>query len=95
MNKIIMDKKLLSNKLLSIFNTLNLNKTQKTVLIYIIEQIMDAIITNTNEIDNINDSISNSNAEEIELLNEDDDITAVINKVNTIINNLNQKVINN
>ena len=32
MNKIIMDKKLLSNKLLSIFNTLNLNKTQKTVL---------------------------------------------------------------
>lgn len=90
-----MDKKLLSNKLLSIFNTLNLNKTQKTVLIYIIEQIMDAIINNTNEIDNINESISNGNTEEIELLNEDDDITAVINKVNTIINNLNQKVINN
>lgn len=78
-----MNKKSINARIQHLFNSISLNSAQKKVIIDVINEIIDSI-------EKDNNSKTNVQFDKIELLNQDDDITVVINKVNAIINNINK-----
>ncbi len=86
----------LKAKIQYIFNSISLDKEHKNTIIDIINDVINdvinAITDKTSNISKVN--IINTDIKTIEPLNEDDDISVVIDKVNSIIYTLN-KIIDN
>lgn len=82
----------LKAKIQYIFNSISLDKEHKNTIIDIINDVINAIIDKTSDTSKVN--IVNTDIKTIEPLNEDDDISVVIDKVNSIIYTLN-KIIDN
>ena len=82
-----MNKKSINARLQHLFNSISLNCNQKKIIIDVINEIVDSIEKNNNNKENIQ-------FDKIDLLNQDDDIIVVIDKINTIINNINKLSIN-
>lgn len=82
----------LKAKIQYIFNSISLDKEHKNTIIDIINDVINAITDKTSDISKMN--IVNTDIKTIEPLNEDDDISVVIDKVNSIIYTLN-KIIDN
>ncbi len=82
----------LKAKIQYIFNSISLDKEHKNTIIDIINDIVNVITDKTFDISKMN--IVNTDIKTIEPLNEDDDISVVIDKVNSIIYTLN-KIIDN
>ena len=82
-----MNKKSINARLQYLFNSISLDCNQKKIIIDVINEIVDSIEKNNNNKENIQ-------FDKIDLLNQDDDIIVVIDKINTIINNINKLFIN-
>lgn len=82
----------LKAKIQYIFNSISLDKEHKNTIIDIINDVINAITDKTYDTSKVN--IVNTDIKTIEPLNEDDDISVVIDKVNSIIYTLN-KIIDN
>ena len=82
----------LKAKIQYIFNSISLDKEHKNTIIDIINDVINTITDKTSYTSKMN--IVNTDIKTIESLNEDDDISVVINKVNSIIYTLN-KIIDN
>lgn len=82
----------LKAKIQYIFNSISLDKEHKNTIIDIINDVINAITDKASDSSKVN--IVNTDIKTIEPLNEDDDISVVIDKVNSIIYTLN-KIINN
>lgn len=82
----------LKAKIQYIFNSISLDKEHKNTIIDIINDVINAITDKTFDTSKMN--IVNTDIKTIEPLNEDDDISVVIDKVNSIIYTLN-KIIDN
>lgn len=82
----------LKAKIQYIFNSISLDKEHKNTIIDIINDVINTITDKTSDTSKMN--IVNTDIKTIEPLNEDDDISVVIDKVNSIIYTLN-KIIDN
>ena len=82
----------LKAKIQYIFNSISLDKEHKNTIIDIINDVINTITDKTSDTSKMN--IVNTDIKTIEPLNEDDDISIVIDKVNSIIYTLN-KIIDN
>ena len=82
----------LKAKIQYIFNSISLDKEHKNTIIDIINDVINATTDKTSDTSKVN--IVNTDIKTIEPLNEDDDISVVIDKVNSIIYTLN-KIIDN
>lgn len=82
----------LKAKIQYIFNSISLDKEHKNTIIDIINDVINTITDKTSDTSKVN--IVNTDIKTIEPLNEDDDISVVIDKINSIIYTLN-KIIDN
>ena len=82
----------LKAKIQYIFNSISLDKEHKNTIIDIINDVINTITDKTSDTSKMN--IVNTDIKTIDPLNEDDDISVVIDKVNSIIYTLN-KIIDN